>query len=156
MGTCCFKVGLATPVDRDPRESSGGLLSVAQNSVGETVKTTEKMAWGVGKFLVGAGESINYAVDVALGAVLGLLKAGGRAYDSVAVRVGHVPVVGFSAAGVGEAIKTALEALDSDVKHSMHVRKNAFETLNRKLAVSGARLRREQPPASTAVVFPQA
>lgn len=123
-----------------------------RNAAGTVKTAAEKIVWGVARFLLSAGETVNSAWDVGLDSALGLLKTGGAVYDSVAAAVVHVPVFGFGAAGVGEAIKTSLAVAESNAKHDMEVRKEAFATLNNKLSQTGIRL--YGPTAANPVVFP--
>lgn len=125
-------------------------------SLTRTALTAERMVWGVGKVLLTVGETANDAADVVLNFVLGLLKAGGTTYDSMTARLRNVPVIGVSVAGINEAIKTTLDVMDSDVRHGVEIRKQAFETLNRKMAASGSRLSSSAVAApSNSVTFPQ-
>lgn len=107
----------------------------------DTGRVSDKVLWSVGKVLLSASESINYVWDVALHASVRLLKAGGAACDTVAGRLAHVPVIGFGASGVREAVGAAVDAVASNVAHDMRVRSQAFAALNAKLNESGARLR---------------
>jgi hypothetical protein len=69
-----------------------------------------------------------------------LVKTGGAAYGAIADRVADVPVIGYVAGGVGEAVKTTVGAVESNARHDVETRKRAFAELNAKLNESGARL----------------
>ncbi|XP_015365213.1 PREDICTED: uncharacterized protein LOC107162717 [Diuraphis noxia] len=107
----------------------------------DTARVSDKVLWSIGKMLLSAGESVNYVLDAALKASVRLLKAGGAACGSIAERLAHVPVIGFGASGVHEAVGVAVNAVASNVDHDSLVRSQAFATLNAKLNESGARLR---------------
>lgn len=137
---------------------SPNVLSDARNAFGslgrETVNTTHKMLWGLGKLLLSAGESVNFVWDVALNAVLSLLKTGGAAYGAVAEKVADVPIVGYGAGGVREVISATLGAAESNARHDMQVRRDAFAALAAKLEESGKRLSAGGTAPEGAVRFP--
>lgn len=124
----------------------------------ETAKTSEKMLWTVGKFLLSQGESVNFLWDVALKTVLNLLKTGGDAHHAVTAKINHVPLLGYGASGIDEVIKTSLDVIEKNVNNDIQVRKNAFASLNREIQNSGSRRFHQTslPPANNknSVVFP--
>lgn len=115
--------------------------------------------WSVGKFLLSAGESVNTAWDAALSTAVRLLKTGGAAFDALVSRVGRVPVLGFGASGVNEAIKASVDTVESNARHDTAARRRAFAALNRQIDESGARLsgrpRWLDHAAAGTVVFPR-
>lgn len=114
---------------------------------------TRRALWTVGRFLLSAAKSANRAWDVALDAAVDLLKAGGAACAAVAATVGRVPALGFGAGGVNEAIRTAVAVTESNVRHDMRTRENAFAALDRQMDESKARLSGD---TAAAAFFPRA
>lgn len=145
VGVCVFlKVGDGVGLENEnfavPGSGGGATVPWYRPTTPPAQTATEKIVWGLGKFLLSAGESVNSAWDMALDAALRMLKTGGAIYDSAAGVVGYVPLLGYGASGVGEAIKVSLAVTESNVKHDMDARKRAFETLNQKLTDGGRRL----------------
>jgi len=156
---CFIKVGGGMPLEKrefpdtapgaHPRVTSSTppfrLWEAAQRAAAaltrDTARVSDRVLWSLGKMLLSAGESVNYVWDAALKASVQLLKAGGAACGSIAERLANVPVIGFGASGVHEAVGVAVNAVASNVAHDSLVRSQAFATLNAKLNDSGARLR---------------
>lgn len=144
-----------------------GLYNIVQHAFQSTAPgdswsaAVHRALWNVGKFLLSVGESFNTAWDVALNTVVSLLKTGGAAFDAVVSRIGRVPVLGFGASGVNEAIKASVDTVESNARHDTAARRRAFAALNSKIDESGARLSGRtgwlDQAATTAgtVVFPQ-
>lgn len=103
----------------------------------DTIKTAKKLLWGLGKFLMSTSESISFMWDVALNSVLGLLKTGGEAFNTVVTKIKEIPVLSFGADGINEVVKTSLDVIESNTKHDIETRKMAFTTLSQKLSQSG-------------------
>ncbi|XP_060847581.1 uncharacterized protein LOC132927136 isoform X2 [Rhopalosiphum padi] len=107
----------------------------------DTARVSDKVLWNAGKMLLSAGGAVNHMWDAALHASVRLLKVGGAACGSVAGRLAHVPIIGFGASGVSEAVNVAVDAVARNVAHDTLVRSQALAALNAKLDESGARLR---------------
>lgn len=153
-----FKVGRAMTLDkRDVATGDDGLplldgaRDVFKSLTRDTVNTSHKVMWGVGRFLLSTGESVNFVWDAVLNTLVDLLKTGGRAYGAIADSVAGVPVIGYGASGVREAIRASLTAMESNARHDTETRKQAFAELNAKLTESGSRLSGHTPGT---VVFP--
>ncbi|XP_025190938.1 uncharacterized protein LOC112591358 isoform X3 [Melanaphis sacchari] len=116
----------------------------------DTARVSDKVLWSTGKMLLSAGETVNYVWDATLQASVRLLRAGAAACSSIAGRLAHVPVIGFGATGVNEAVSVAVDAAAKNAAHDTLVRSQALATLNAKLNESGARLRPAVGPAATA------
>ncbi|XP_022169411.1 uncharacterized protein LOC111033122 isoform X2 [Myzus persicae] len=107
----------------------------------DTARVSNKVWWTVGKLLLSAGESVNHLWDAALNVSVQLLKAGGAACGSIAERLANVPVIGYGASGVHQAVDVAVNAVASNVAHDSMVRSQAYAVLKAKLNESGDRLR---------------
>lgn len=141
------------------RELAGNVVRNGAASVGPDAALatlTRRALWTVGRFLLSAAKSANRAWDVALDAAVDLLKAVGAACGTVAATVGRVPVLGFGASGVNEAIKAAVAVTESNVGHDMRTRENAFAALDRQMDESRARLSGDTAAAAAVAFFPRA
>lgn len=142
-----FKVGDAMTLGNQQFMVNGGgghSANSGQEAVaslsGQTVRTANRVLWGAGKFLLTTGEALSNAWDATLNVVLRLYRAGSAAYDVLTSRVGHVPVIGFGAGGVGEAIHASLNVAESTIRHDLEARRQAFQSLRRKMTDAGDRL----------------
>uniref|UniRef100_A0A2S2NI45 Uncharacterized protein n=1 Tax=Schizaphis graminum TaxID=13262 RepID=A0A2S2NI45_SCHGA len=122
----------------------------------DTARTSDRVLWNAGKMLLSAGGAVNRVWDAALRASVRLLKVGGAACGSVAGRLSRVPIIGFGASGVSEAVNVAVDVVAENVAHDTLARGQALAKLNAKLDESGARLRRPANAGETGGPAPAA
>ncbi|XP_050527376.1 uncharacterized protein LOC126897651 [Daktulosphaira vitifoliae] len=104
----------------------------------QAVKASEEMLRGVGRLFLATGESINFVWDFGISSVLTLCRIGSEAYNQMVQAVEDLPVLGFGARGVDEAIKTSLKVAEYSAKQDMEARKTAYGHLKQKIDSSAS------------------
>ncbi|XP_050444117.1 uncharacterized protein LOC126847873 [Adelges cooleyi] len=158
MAATVFRIGRSMPVDTPEavpaeaavlqpeavEQNNGSTMQLTKPDVAlrkllqQTVKASEEMMRGVGRLVLATGESVNFAWDVGVSAVLKLCRMGGDAYNQLAKAIQDVPLLGYGARGIDVALRNMLDAATDSTKQDIEIRHTTYDTLKQKMDENAA------------------